>query len=500
MGLRYIAGLLLSLLVCVQPAISQVIHVPGGGGGGSSASPANPTGLIGLTAVNGTQGTWLRSDSRHALDQTIAPTMTGLWTYTQPVTLSGAGNAQISMRDTLGDGLWTMRVVNVDWSGISDQAWAIHYNEDGSEAAQPKWGENIEPRYTDGAPPLGLLEKNWDYVSIDRSISYRPYRFLIDLNTSLATAEYHVGGFQVIGRTQSAGTDDSIAVTTANKAVSMAGKLSIGTINTSGLYPLYITGTAGSAFTGISTSGAIADNILWYANLSNAVTGAIYGVLANAKASAGFVSTLTNTNNSSSNAHSVLQIVSTGASGGSPYEEFIISGVLGWRLGVDNSSSDRFTISSSTDFDTGRFYVLTDGTIIIGNETNGTATGTTMRGPNPQGTNIAGATTTFQASLGTGSGAVGTLKFKASAAVLGSGASVQSAVDHLTIGSGLVKANVALSLDKLTASASAPGAGTSKFEVVCGTNSGTAKLIMYAGTSGTAVTVVDNVGAGVTGC
>ncbi len=407
-------------------------------GGTAVTNLTDPSGTIGLTAVNGTSSNAPRSDSAPPLSQAIIPTWTGTHTFTVPVVIAASGNAQISMRDTAGAGLWSLRAVNVDWSGVSDHAWAIHFNEGLITANQPAWGENIEPRYVDGAPPLGLLEKNWDYTSIDGLTSYRPYRFLMDLNTSLATAEYHIGTFKVIGNGQSAGTDDSIAVTTANKAVSMAGKLSIGTINTSGLYPLYVTGTAGSAFTGISTSGAIADNILWYANLSNSVTGAIYGVLANAKATTGFVSTLTNTNNSSSSAHSVLQIVSTGASGGSPYEEFIISGVLGWRLGVDNSSSDRFTVSSSTDFDTGRFYILTDGTIILGNETNGTATGTTIRGPNPQGTNVAGATTTFQASLATGTGTVGTLVFKASAALAASGSTVQTSVTHLTIGNAAI--------------------------------------------------------------
>lgn len=58
----------------------------------------------------------------------------------------------------------------------------------------------------------------------------------------------------------------------------------------------------------------------------------------------------------------------------------------------------------------------------------------------------------------------------------------------------------ALGLDKITASASAPGAGGAKFELVCGTNAGTAKLTIGAGTSATMVTVVDNIGAGVTGC
>lgn len=58
----------------------------------------------------------------------------------------------------------------------------------------------------------------------------------------------------------------------------------------------------------------------------------------------------------------------------------------------------------------------------------------------------------------------------------------------------------ALGMAKITASASAPGATGGKIELVCGTNAGTAKLVVYAGTSGTAVTITDNIGTGVTGC
>lgn len=46
-------------------------------GGPSSVSGANPTASVGLTAVNGSAGTFLRSDGAPALDQTIAPTWTG---------------------------------------------------------------------------------------------------------------------------------------------------------------------------------------------------------------------------------------------------------------------------------------------------------------------------------------------------------------------------------------------------------------------------------------
>lgn len=53
-----------------------------------------------------------------------------------------------------------------------------------------------------------------------------------------------------------------------------------------------------------------------------------------------------------------------------------------------------------------------------------------------------------------------------------------------------------LGLSKITASGTSPGAGFMKFAVTAGTNVGTCKLIAYAGTSTTPVTIIDNVGAG----
>lgn len=49
---------------------------------------------------------------------------------------------------------------------------------------------------------------------------------------------------------------------------------------------------------------------------------------------------------------------------------------------------------------------------------------------------------------------------------------------------------------KVTDPATAPGAGFTALRWVAGTNAGTAKLVAYAGTSTTPVTVVDNVGGG----
>lgn len=49
---------------------------------GPFPSAANPSGLVGLTAANGVATTFERSDATHALDQSIAPTWTGIHTFT----------------------------------------------------------------------------------------------------------------------------------------------------------------------------------------------------------------------------------------------------------------------------------------------------------------------------------------------------------------------------------------------------------------------------------
>lgn len=74
------------------------------------------------------------------------------------------------------------------------------------------------------------------------------------------------------------------------------------------------------------------------------------------------------------------------------------------------------------------------------------------------------------------------------------GAGIEFGISNLTLTNG------AVGMAKITASGSAPGAGGAKLELVCGTVPGSAKLVIAAGTSATVVTVVDNIGAGVTGC
>lgn len=75
-------------------------------------------------------------------------------------------------------------------------------------------------------------------------------------------------------------------------------------------------------------------------------------------------------------------------------------------------------------------------------------------------------------------------------------------VDKITaaINTGDITLNGSIINPKKTASASAPGAANIKIESVCGTAGGTAKIIAYAGTSATPTTILDNIGAGVSGC
>jgi hypothetical protein len=86
--------------------------------------------------------------------------------------------------------------------------------------------------------------------------------------------------------------------------------------------------------------------------------------------------------------------------------------------------------------------------------------------------------------------ALGTLWFAPAAAAGNAGGTVTNA-------NAIGFSNKAeLLMQKKTASNTAPGAGLLKFQVVAGTTGGTCKIIAYAGTSTTPVTIVDNVGGG----
>lgn len=81
--MRGFVRILWASLLLASTAFADVTGVvtPPGGAGGGGCTLANPTASIGLTAANGIATTCLRSDAAQALDQTIAPTWTGLHTF-----------------------------------------------------------------------------------------------------------------------------------------------------------------------------------------------------------------------------------------------------------------------------------------------------------------------------------------------------------------------------------------------------------------------------------
>lgn len=65
---------------------TNTVSANASGGGAASGSP---TAKVGLAAINGSAGTWMRSDAAPPIDQTITPTWTALHTFSTPPVLNG---------------------------------------------------------------------------------------------------------------------------------------------------------------------------------------------------------------------------------------------------------------------------------------------------------------------------------------------------------------------------------------------------------------------------
>ena len=81
--------------------------------------------------------------------------------------------------------------------GQDDTNWSIQFNHE-RVAGYPGWGENIEVFFDTGSQRL--IEKNWDYTSIDRSVSYRPFTFNVDIDTHEASQTWWVRNYTIKNR------------------------------------------------------------------------------------------------------------------------------------------------------------------------------------------------------------------------------------------------------------------------------------------------------------
>lgn len=113
-------------------ATGQVLTSQGGGGSPmtwatpSTGSPANPTAVVGLTVVNGSASTFMRSDAAPPLDQTIAPSWTGLHTFTGGVTVAPpSGDTNVSLNSPL-----STNQANIVYQAAGTTKWIV--GKDGS--------------------------------------------------------------------------------------------------------------------------------------------------------------------------------------------------------------------------------------------------------------------------------------------------------------------------------------------------------------------------------
>ena len=119
-------------------------------------------------------------------------------------------------------------------------------------------------------------------------------------------------------------------------------------IGLSNSYRLHITGAAkGTVFYGLTSSTVASGDTINLASVSNAITGSVKGFDYQVPASTGFNNLFYNTDSTSVDAHSVMEVKTGGASGGDPKVMYTINGVLNWAHGIDNSDSDSWVLSVS---------------------------------------------------------------------------------------------------------------------------------------------------------
>jgi hypothetical protein len=169
--------------------------------------------------------------------------------------------------------------------------------------------------------------------------------------------------------------------TTGSDIYYNTGNVAIGA--TSSSYKLTVNGTSGTVGLGITGTHASGDIGIYY-NLPTGITGSYDIINAVPSATTGVNTTFGNSNNSNTNAHSRLDIKTTGAGGGDPKITYTISGVLNWCAGVDNSDGDKYKISRSDEPGTNDYLTINSTGAVALNGAVTTATGVGITFPATQ--------------------------------------------------------------------------------------------------------------------
>jgi hypothetical protein len=123
---------------------------------------------------------------------------------------------------------------------------------------------------------------------------------------------------------------------------------SINMRNSAGIYGVQIGGVAkGTVMLGVTPSSVTSNDIMYYASAGN-VNGSVYLFDGTASATTNTILRVNNTNTSDATASARIQAVVGGPNSGDPVISLTVSAIQDWSLGVDNSDSDKFKISSAS--------------------------------------------------------------------------------------------------------------------------------------------------------
>ena len=181
--------------------------------------------------------------------------------------------------------------------------------------------------------------------------------------------------------------------TVTNKMYALVKKLAgtaswVGAAGTGALETL--TGNAGGAvgidaaeninLTGLANSGITTNGIPGTNTLNISMVSPFAGdfVFSNATAATPRTLSVTNTDNTSVASNAFFQATSGGAAGGDPFINFLVTGAGTYSIGIDNSDSDKFKITTgaSPSAGTDLFTMTTAGVITLANDLDVTEGGT----------------------------------------------------------------------------------------------------------------------------
>ena len=366
--------------------------------GSTSVTGADPTVSVGLTAINGSANTFMRSDAAPALDVSISPVWTGVHKY--------VGGAPLVFDGATG-GTFTTTINITD--PTADRTITI------PNASIILAGTNINNSFSTG----------------------QTFNVGVSLGSATYLAAAAVNNTTGVGANMTTGA--IAGVTVSNRGTSLTG--------TSGAQrSLEVVDTFAPA-SGTATYAALS----LVPTINQTGSGITRGLYINPTLTAAADFRALESTNGSWILGGTGALLLPDGTVAAPVMAFVSAPTTGFyraaaaKINVALGGVNALQFATSTSV-----YVLGmgDDTFLhrfaaanfqLGNTASATPVAQTLSAQDGVGTDIAGTIWTLRSNRATGAGAPGTIALAASAAALGSGTTLQTAVTHLTIGAGAVK-------------------------------------------------------------